>query len=122
MDDPSFIASTEDMNRLFADGVRYIAPPMWALVDLDNENHLIQSNYAELAKSAGLKIITWTLERSGPLSGHGGWYYQSIAEVTNSDSDMLVLLDFLAKTVKVEGVFSDWAGTVSYYASCMDLK
>jgi glycerophosphoryl diester phosphodiesterase len=35
---------------------------------------------------------------------------------------MLVLLDFLAKTVKVEGVFSDWAGTVSYYASCMNLK
>lgn len=122
MDDPSFIASAEDMNRLFADGVRYIAPPMWALVDLDSENHLIQSNYAELAKSAGLKIITWTLERSGPLSGHGGWYYQSIAEMTNSDSDMLVLLDFLAKTVKVEGVFSDWAGTVSYYASCMNLK
>lgn len=122
MDDPSFEVSADDMNLLFANGVRYVAPPIWALVDLDSDNKLIQSEYALLAKAAGLKIVTWTLERSGPLSGHGGWYYQSITEATNTDSDMLVLLDFLAKTVKVEGVFSDWAGTVSYYASCMNLK
>ena len=122
MDDPSFEVSADDMNLLFANGVRYVAPPMWALVDLDSDNQLIQSQYALQAKAAGLKIITWTLERSGPLSSHGGWYYQSTTEATNTDSDMLVLLDFLAQTVKVEGVFSDWAGTVSYYASCMNLK
>ena len=121
MDDPSFRASVEDMNQLFADGVRYIAPPMWALVALDSDKQLIESDYTILAKAAGLKIITWTLERSGPLANSGGWYYQSIAESTNTDSDMLILLDFLAQTVKVEGVFSDWAGTVSYYASCMNL-
>jgi glycerophosphoryl diester phosphodiesterase len=122
MGDPDFEVSAQDMNLLFANGVRYVAPPLWALVDLDEDNKLIQSEYALLAKAAGLKIITWTLERSGPLSGNGGWYYQSIAEATNTDSDMLLLLDFLAQTVKVEGVFSDWAGTVSYYASCMNLK
>ena len=122
MDDPNFVASAEDMNNLFANGVRYVAPPLWALVDLDSDQQLIESNYAILAKAAGLKIITWTLERSGPLENHGGWYYQTIREATNSDSDMLLLLDFLAQTVKVEGVFSDWAGTVSYYASCMNLK
>lgn len=122
MSDPSFEASAEDMNSLFANGVRYVAPPLWALVDLDDSNQLIESDYSVLAKAAGLKIITWTLERSGPLANGGGWYYQSISEATSTDSDMLLLLDFLAKTVKVEGVFSDWAGTVSYYASCMDLK
>ncbi|MBL4799909.1 MAG: glycerophosphodiester phosphodiesterase [Oleispira sp.] len=122
MDDPSFEVSADDMNRLFANGVRYVAPPMWALVELDSDNNLIQSEYAVQAKAAGLKIITWTLERSGPLSNHGGWYYQTTTAATNTDSDMLVLLDFLAQTVKVEGVFSDWAGTVSYYASCMNLK
>ena len=122
MDDPSFIASAEDMNRLFADGVRYIAPPMWALVALNSDNQLIESDYTILAKAAGLKIITWTLERSGPLADQGGWYYQSIAEATSTDSDMLILLDFLAQTVKVEGIFSDWPGTVSYYASCMNLN
>ncbi|MEH6449585.1 MAG: glycerophosphodiester phosphodiesterase family protein [Oleispira sp.] len=122
MDDASFIATADDMNSLFANGVRYIAPPMWALVALNSDQQLIESNYAVLAKAAGLKIITWTLERSGPLANHGGWYYQSTAEATNKDSDMLVLLDFLAQTVKVEGVFSDWAGTVSYYASCLQLK
>jgi glycerophosphoryl diester phosphodiesterase len=121
MDDPSFRASAEDMNQLFADGVRYIAPPMWALVALDSDKQLIESDYTILAKAAGLKIITWTLERSGPLANSGGWYYQSIAESTNTDSDMLILLDFLAQTVKVEGIFSDWPGTVSYYASCMNL-
>jgi glycerophosphoryl diester phosphodiesterase len=122
MSDPSFEVSAQDMNLLFANGVRYVAPPLWALVDLDENNKLIQSEYTLMAKAAGLKIITWTLERSGPLSGNGGWYYQSIAEATDTDSDMLLLLDFLAQTVKVEGVFSDWAGTVSYYASCMNLK
>jgi len=121
MDDTSFRASAEDMNQLFADGVRYIAPPMWALVALDSDKQLIESDYTILAKAAGLKIITWTLERSGPLANSGGWYYQSIAESTNTDSDMLILLDFLAQTVKVEGIFSDWPGTVSYYASCMNL-
>jgi glycerophosphoryl diester phosphodiesterase len=121
MSDPSFEVSADDMNSLFANGVRYIAPPMWALVALDSDNNLIESEYSLQAKAAGLKIITWTLERSGPLSGHGGWYYQTVSEATNTDSDMLVLLDFLAQTVKVEGVFSDWAGTVSYYASCMNL-
>lgn len=122
MSDPSFEVSADDMNSLFANGVRYVAPPMWALVNLDNENNLIESEYALQAKAAGLKIITWTLERSGPLSNHGSWYYQSTSKATNTDSDMLVLLDFLAQTVKVEGVFSDWAGTVSYYASCMNLN
>jgi glycerophosphoryl diester phosphodiesterase len=122
MGNPSFEVSADDMNLLFANGVRYVAPPLWALVGLDSDNNLIESEYAKRAKAAGLKIITWTLERSGPLSGQGGWYYQSISNATNTDSDMLVLLDFLAKTIKVEGVFSDWAGTVSYYASCMNLK
>jgi len=28
----------------------------------------------------------------------------------------------LAKQVGILGIFSDWSGTVSYYASCMGLK
>jgi glycerophosphoryl diester phosphodiesterase len=30
--------------------------------------------------------------------------------------------DGLAQQVGILGIFSDWAGTVSYYASCMGLK
>ncbi len=86
------------------------AQDIWALVALDSDNHLIESEYSQLAKAAGLKIITWTLERSGPLASGGGWYYQSIKDAINTDSDQLVLLDFLATTVGVEGVFTDWPG------------
>ena len=80
------------------------------------------SVYATKAKEAGLNLIAWTLERSGPLVGGGGWYYQSIASLTKSDGMMFELLHALATDVGVKGVFSDWPATVTYYASCMDLE
>lgn len=110
------------MESLAKDGVRIIAPPMWMLVSLDEEGEIVPSAYAEAARAAGLDIITWTLERSGSLSGGGGWYYQSISDAIDNDGDMLELLDVLAKDVGVRGVFSDWPATVSYYANCMDLE
>lgn len=122
MDTADFKAELSDMVALKDKGVNYIAPPLWALVTVDENKQLAESEYSKLAKQAGLKIITWTLERSGPLNTQGGWYYKSIKDITNTDSDMLVLMDFLAQEVGVEGIFSDWSGTVSYYASCMDLK
>jgi glycerophosphoryl diester phosphodiesterase len=74
------------------------------------------------AKAAGLDIITWTLERSGLLKDHGGWYYQTTNSVINNDGDMLTLLDVLAQDVGIIGIFSDWPATVTYYANCMGLK
>ncbi|WP_428985288.1 glycerophosphodiester phosphodiesterase family protein [Shewanella corallii] len=109
------------MQQLAADGVKIIAPPLWMLVTLDPDNQIVPSEYAKSAKAAGLDIITWTLERSGPLVTGGGWYYQSVTEVTNNDGDALALLDVLVKEVGVIGVFSDWPGTVTYYASCMGM-
>jgi len=109
------------MAELKAMGVNYIAPPMWMLVTLE-DGKIRPSAYAVEAKKAGLKLITWTLERSGPLRSGGGWYYQSIAEVTDNDGVVYELLDVLAQDVGVEGVFSDWPATVSYYANCMGLK
>ena len=109
------------MEELVAQGVKIIAPPMWMLLALDG-GEIVPSLYAETAKSAGLDIITWTLERSGPLAEGGGWYYQSIAEAIDNDGDMMVALDVLAQDVGVLGVFSDWTATVNYYANCMGLK
>lgn len=109
------------MADLKAKGVNYIAPPMWMLVTIE-DGKIVPSAYAKEAKNAGLKIITWTLERSGPLKTGGGWYYQSIAEVTKSDGVMFELLDVLAMDVGVEGIFSDWPATVTYYANCMGLE
>ena len=110
------------MQELAASGVKIIAPPLWMLVKAGADGAIEPSVYAEQAKAAGLGIITWTLERSGTLTDGGGWYYQTINDVTNNSGDTYKLLDVLAKDVGVIGVFSDWPATVSYYASCMKLK
>ncbi len=89
---------------------------------LDDNNAIVPSEYAKAAKAAGLKIIAWSLERSGLLSqGGGGWYYQSIAEAIDNEGDTYELVDVLAKDVGVIGIFSDWPATVTYYANCMGM-
>jgi len=35
---------------------------------------------------------------------------------------LLELLHVLAQDVGIEGIFSDWPATVTYYANCMGLK
>lgn len=109
------------MAELKGMGINYIAPPQWMLVTL-KDGKIIPSALAMEAKAAGLKIITWTIERSGPLNTGGGWYYQSIADVTTGDGVMLELIHVLAQDVGVEGIFSDWPATVTFYANCMGLK
>jgi glycerophosphoryl diester phosphodiesterase len=111
-----------DMKSLADDGVKIIAPPMWMLVTLNDKKEIVPSAYTIAAKEAGLGIITWTLERSGPLASGGGWYYQSVSDAIDSDADMLKLLDVLAKDVGILGIFSDWPATVTYYANCMGLE
>lgn len=110
----------ESMDAYKAMGMNYIAPPTWVLVTVEN-GEIVPSEWARQAKAAGLNIITWTIERSGPLATGGGWYYQSTADVTTSDGVMYELIDVLAQDVGVAGIFSDWPATVSYYASCMGL-
>ncbi|MEO1493108.1 MAG: glycerophosphodiester phosphodiesterase family protein [Pseudomonadota bacterium] len=108
------------MADLKAMGVNYIAPPLWMLVTLE-DGDIVPSAYAREAKAAGLTLITWTIERSGPLASGGGWYYQSIADAVTSDGAMYELIHVLAQDVGVAGIFSDWPATVTYYANCMDL-
>lgn len=109
------------MQALADKGVEIVAPPLYFLVTLNADGEIVPSAYAKKAKAAGLDIITWTLERSGHLADGGGWYYQTVAEAVNNDGDMLKLLDVLAQDVGVRGVFSDWPGTVTYYANCKGL-
>ncbi|WP_028025490.1 glycerophosphodiester phosphodiesterase family protein [Enterovibrio calviensis] len=120
-EDKNWKPTLADMKAMKASGVQYIAPPMFALVDLNEKGQIVPSEYAELAKEAGLNMITWTLERSGHLGNGGGWYYQTVKDVTDNDGDMLKLLDVLAKDVGVKGVFSDWPATTTFYANCMGL-
>ena len=116
------VAATARIPSLVAQGVQIVAPPTWALVTLDMNNKIVASDYAKALKAAGLKIITWTLERSGVLKDGGGYYYQSVTNGIKTDGDTMVLLDVLAKDVGIIGIFSDWSATVTYYANCMNLK
>jgi glycerophosphoryl diester phosphodiesterase len=123
-DDPAFDHTqpktwSPTMEELAAMEVNIIAPPMWMLLKVNKNGRIKPSKYAKRAKRAGLDIITWTLERSGPLVTGGGWYYQTTTPAINNDGDMMLVLDVLAKKVGILGIFSDWPATVTYYANCM---
>jgi glycerophosphoryl diester phosphodiesterase len=103
-------------------GIRIIAPPIFALLTVEN-GKIVSSQYAKNIKKAGLEIITWSLERSGVVAHQkGGWYFQSVNQVVHNEGDILVVLDVLAKEVGIRGIFSDWPATVTYYANCMGLE
>ena len=126
-DDPNFDHTkpetwSPNMEELFQQNIRIIAPPMWMLLTTDNKGKIVASEYAKQAKAAGLEIITWTLERSGLLQSGGGWYYQTVKESVNNDGDMFEVLDVLAQDVGVLGIFSDWPATVTYYANCKNIE
>jgi glycerophosphoryl diester phosphodiesterase len=111
---------TQDFAQLKEQGVQYLAPSLNMLLT-NKDGALAASDYAKKASEAGLNLIAWTLERSGPLSTGGGWYFQSVGDIITDDSDYLVALDVLAQDAGVKGVFSDWPATVTYYANCMGL-
>ena len=118
---PAELPSAAELRSYAAQGVKIVAPPIWALLALQG-NQIVPSQYTRNAKAAGLDIITWTLERSGLLTDGGGFYYQTVSPVINNPGDMLEVLDVLARDVGVLGIFSDWPATVTYYANCMGLK
>ncbi len=106
------------MKELVDEGLGYLSPPLWVLLALDDSGHIVPSAYARAAREAGLELIPWTLERSGPLVGGGGWYYQSVGSAINSDGDVYRILDVLVNQIGVFAVFSDWPATVVFYDAC----
>lgn len=113
------------MQSLVESGVQIIAPPTWMLVEANPEfgsdeqaKRLQPSLYARRAREAGLSMITWTLERSGPLEKGGQWYHSTTDDVIQRDGDKLLTLDALVNDVGVIGVFSDWPATVAFYDNC----
>jgi glycerophosphoryl diester phosphodiesterase len=116
------LPNLETLKAYKAKGIKIVAPPIFALLALDN-GKMIPSAYAKDVKSAGLDIITWSLERSGVMAqDKGGWYYQSVSEGVHNEGDILQALDVLAKDVGIRGIFSDWPATTTFYANCMGLK
>lgn len=118
---PSELPSAADLQSYANQGVKIVAPPMWALVTLQN-GQIVPSQYVADARAANLKIITWSIERSGLLTDGGGFYYQTVSPVIRKPGHLLEVLDVLARDVRVLGIFTDWPGTVTYYANCVGLK
>jgi len=118
----SQLPDAAELKRLHAQGVRIWAPPLFALLALDDRGAIVPSQSARDAQAAGLELVTWSLERSGPLgAGQNGWYYQTVDTALRSDSDVLEVLDVLARQVHVRAVFSDWPATTTFYANCTGL-
>ena len=121
-EDAQQLPDAAEFRRLHAQGVRIWAPPLFALLALDDRGAIVPSQSARDARAAGLELVTWSLERSGPLgAGHNGWYYQTIDTALRRDSDVLEVLDVLARQVQVRAVFSDWPATTTFYANCTGL-
>jgi glycerophosphoryl diester phosphodiesterase len=117
------LPTAAELQRLHAQGIRIWAPPLFALLALDGRGHVVPSQSARDARAAGLELVAWSLERSGPLgTGHNGWYYQTVDAALRQDSDVLVVLDVLARQAHVRAVFSDWPATTTFYANCMGLN
>ena len=116
---PADVPTLEQLRNYRAQGVRIVAPPLWVLLAADSSGNLLPSAYARNARSVGLDIITWSLERSGILAdGNNGSYYQTYDSAITREGDMFRMLDVLAQDIGVIGVFSDWPATVSFYANC----
>jgi glycerophosphoryl diester phosphodiesterase len=115
-----------ELRELRRQGVRYLAPPMPALLAVDAQDRLVPSPYARDIKEAGFRIITWTLERSDLRGGaaRAGFYYSFDPEgrAVRKDADMFEALHVLAREVGIRGIFSDWPATVTYFASCLGLE
>ncbi|KAI8254133.1 Extracellular protein [Colletotrichum sp. SAR 10_98] len=118
----TFPGAVANLTEFAAAGVKIMAPPLYYLVTVE-DGKIVPSSYAKKAKELGLKLVSWSLERSGFLGdgSKGGYYYTSIANVTNNDGDVYNLLHVLAQDVGVDAVFSDWSATVTYYANCFGL-
>jgi glycerophosphoryl diester phosphodiesterase len=121
-EDASQLPDAAEFKHLRAQGVRIWAPPLFALLALDDDGAIVASPSARAARAAGLELVTWSVERSGPLGpGHSGWYYQTVDAALRNDSDVLKMLDVLARQVGVRAVFSDWPATTTFYANCVGL-
>jgi glycerophosphoryl diester phosphodiesterase len=105
--------------------VNIVAPAMPALLALDG-SAIVPSQLAKDLRGMGFDIITWTFERADLRQGasKAGFYFDFDPNgvAVKKDSDMYKALDVLARDVKILGIFSDWAATVTYYANCMNLK
>jgi len=122
----TFVTAVARLPTLKAQGVNIIAPPFNYLLTYGDSNNdtIVPSSYATTAKAAGLDIIAWSFERSGPLdrvAATEDYYYSTFAEAVSYDGQLYEILDILANDIGIVGLFSDWSATVGYFANCFGL-
>ena len=100
----------KELQTLKANGLAIIAPPIHMMVQQKSSGQIEPTAFARAAKASGLKVITWTFESAKATAAVYG----------DRPGLMLETLDVLAQDIGVAGVFSDWPGTVTYYANCMN--
>jgi glycerophosphoryl diester phosphodiesterase len=116
------LPDAKSLQELNAQGVRYWAPPLFALLSLDSRGSIVPSRAALDARAAGLQLVAWTVERSGTLgTGTNGWYYQTVDSAIQREGDVFEVLHVLSSQAHVRAVFSDWPATTTYYANCVGL-
>jgi len=120
------INATARLPDLKAAGVNIISPPFNYLLTYGDSNNdtIVPSDYAKAANAAGLDIISWSFERSGPLDrveATEDYYYSTFAQAVSYDGQLYQVLDILANEIGVAAMFSDWSATVGYFANCFDL-
>ena len=114
-----------EFESLRARGVETIAPPVATLLRSSADGSGIEpSEYALRARAAGLRIVSWTVERSGRfaedvLPRRGAFYYGSILDSLKGDGDVFRVIHALGEGVGVDGLFSDWPATTTFYDNCM---
>jgi glycerophosphoryl diester phosphodiesterase len=120
----TFPGAVQNLTRYVEDGVKYIAPPLQYLVEAQ-DGKIVPSIYAETAMELGLKIVPWTMERSGPLAlvqENEDYYFSTYADAVNNDGDIFNLLDVLYRQIGIDAIFSDWSATATFYANCLNIK
>jgi glycerophosphoryl diester phosphodiesterase len=120
---PADLPGFAELASYKARGINIWAPPTFALLTTDSLGRIVPSQAAINAKTAGLDIITWTLERSGILAdGNNGFYYQTFDSAIKTEGDMYQAIDVLGRQIGVLGIFTDWPATVTFYANCVGLR
>ena len=93
-------------------GVNYIAPPTWMLVTLENGEIALDAGQKAKAAIQDHHLDDW----SSGLLVRGGCVHRNYHR-----RDVRIHRRACARR-GLEGIFSDWPATVTYYANCMGLE
>ena len=118
--------SLAELKQLKRQGVQIIAPPIPALLAVDDATARSCPRSTRRTSGHRLRHHHVVLRARGPAQGRRDrrvlLHVRPDQPGVKKDSDMYKALDVLAARIGVLGVFSDWPATVTYYASCMGLK